>query len=157
MFLNQSFPSICTCTFRIISSWLSNLMISYNPSTNEGWRRNLESNEITVTWPCPRSEKGPTFSCIAWWMHGKKMENWGFLPVSFRNNTSYYSLQLSFIWKASLKHKHLPAPCPSRPLYTGTYHRVTPGQGQSPHISHFWVWHGWIFCSNTLKQYAERE
>ena len=48
--------------------------------------REETQSQTKLQWPGPASQvwEGPTFSCIAWWMHGKKMENWGFLPVSFR-------------------------------------------------------------------------
>ena len=37
------------------------------------------------------------FSCIAWRINRKKTNNWGFLPLSFKNDISY-SLHSSFIW-----------------------------------------------------------
>ena len=109
-------------------------------------RRNLESNKITMT-RLGQVWEGPTFSCIAWWMHGKKEENWGFLPVSFRNNTSY-SLQLSFIWsipaqswmKVESKHKHYPPPglqSPDHEQCTGTNHRWPRARGRAPTLVTF--------------------
>ena len=96
---------------------------SYNGQiTNEGEREREETQSQTkLQWPGPVSQvwEGPTFSCIAWWMHGKKMENWGFLPVSFRE-IIHLTLCCNFhSFKALLdgiEHKHSPGQTSLAPI-----------------------------------------
>ena len=88
------------------------------------WRRERENktqSQTKLQWPGPVSQvwEGPTFSCIAWWMHGKKMENWGFLPVSFRE-IIHLTLCCNFhSFKAMLdgiEHKHSPGQTSLAPI-----------------------------------------